>query len=170
MRTMRTRQAGRTADMSLPATQSCSEWRLDTPIASCARRSGRHRQRHAPRDECTTQRSIRQTRAALGDTPGRLFGSQKGVGQTPHRESLTKATGRLGSVSQAHPSHPRPASLLRVVPFAPPYVKGIADSLARRPAGDETVPGPLAVVRWPRSRLLPRRLCREHQVCRGGAR
>lgn len=175
MHTMRTRQAGHAEGVPLAATQRCSEWRLDNPTASRARRRHRHKDHRpqAPQDAYLAPlalRPIRQTRAARGDTPGRLFGSQKDVDQTPRREPLTKASGRLGSVSQAHPSHPRPTSLLRVVPFAPPPVKGIAVGDARRPYGDDTLPGPLAAVRWLRARLLPRRLYRERQVWRGGAR
>lgn len=176
MRTMRTSQAGRAVDIPLPATQSCSEWRLDNPIVSYARRRHKDRRRHAPRDAYLASlapQSIRQTRAALGDTPERLFGPQKGMGQMPRREPLTKAPGRPGRSLQAHPSHPRPPSLLRVVPFAPSAVKGMASNDAGRAAGDEILPGPRTVMGWSHgARLLPccLHLYRAHQGCRGGAR
>lgn len=78
---------------------------------------------------------MRQTRAALGDIPERLFGSRTGMSQMSGRDPFTKAIGQLGSVSHAHPNGPRPPSLLPVVPSAPLFVKGYV-SPAREDAPD----------------------------------
>jgi len=169
---MRNDHAGRAVDIPLPASRSRSARCFDSRAMSCAKRKGRRRR--TPLDEHLLLRQIRQmqrTRAARGDTPGRLFGSRKGIGQMPIPDPNTKVTRRPGRSLHGCSGYPHLPSLLRVVPSVALLVKGTVSGAP----GDVMPNGRPAGVNSARSAQLrpyPRRLDVDHVVCqgRGGGR
>lgn len=168
MRTKRTDHEGHEVDIPLPASQSRSERRFDSRAVNFARRRGRRRR--TPRDEHLLIRRIRQTRAACGDTPGRLFGSRKGIGQMPIQDPNTKVTRRPGRSLHGCSGYPHLPSLLRVVPSVALRVKGNTGADEKdTPSGRHA-----CMCSSRRAWLCPhlRHLRTERRVCqgRGGAR
>lgn len=109
MRTKRSDPMDRAVSTPLPATRSRSERRFASLTVSCTRRRRRDRRRHRVRDQRLALRPIRRTRAAHGDSPGRLFSSRKGMDQMPGRDPMTKAPGRPGERSAPSPRSSVPA-------------------------------------------------------------
>lgn len=164
MRTMRTDHADRAVGPPLAAKRHSSERRLASLIVSCTRH--RDRRRHKPRDKCL---SLQQMKAARGDTPGRLFGSWKGMDQMPIHDPNTKVTRRSGRRLHDCPANVHLPSLLRVVPSVVLLVKGAIEA-----AVEDTLGGHhdgMRVSRGPWFLPHPRCLLTEHQsVYQGGAR
>lgn len=164
MRTMRTDHAGRAVGTPLSAKRHSSETRFTSLIVTCTRQ--RDRRRHKPRDKCL---SLQQTRAARGYTPGRLFGSWKGMSQMPIRDPNTKVTRRPGRCLHDCPAYSHLPSLLRVVPSIALLVKG-----AIQAAVEDTLGGQHDGTRASRGSWLlshPRCLLAEHWlVDQGGTR